>query len=358
MGETTSRLYAVLMAGGSGTRFWPASRAARPKQLIRLSGPRSLIQDTYDRIAPLVSPERILVVTGKFHARAVAQQLPELPKGNILVEPVGRNTAACAGLAALTVAERDPDALLALFPSDHVIQRAQDWRALVAAGAALAIEQDAVVTFGLEPNRPETGFGYIRVGEPLGNGPARRVAEFVEKPVLERAIEFLNSKQYLWNSGVFVAGARKLLGLIREHAPEVSASLDRIANAKKARDRVIKVVYPTIPSVSLDGGVMEKAGGLIVLPAQVGWSDVGSWSALHEVLPADDRGNVTLGQALAIDSSGCVLYSSGATITALGVKDLVVVQTPDAVLVCPKERAQEVRTIVDRLRAEKKDSLL
>lgn len=349
------------MAGGSGTRFWPASRSARPKQLIRLSGPRSLIQDTYDRIAPLVPPERILVVTGKFHAKAVGQQLPELPKQNILVEPVGRNTAACAGLAALTIVERDPDALMALFPSDHVIKRAQDWRALVSAGARLATDHDAVVTFGLEPNRPETGFGYIRVGELLGDPgapTARRVDAFVEKPVLERAIEFLASGQYLWNSGVFVAGARKLLALIRAHAPEVAAGLERIAGASKARDRVIKATYPSIPSVSLDGGVMEKAGGLIVLPAQVGWSDVGSWSALHEVLPADDRGNVTLGQAVAIDSSGCVLYSSGATITALGVNDLVVVQTPDAILVCPKDRAQEVRTIVDRLRAEKKDSLL
>ena len=355
-------LHAVLMAGGSGTRFWPASRAARPKQLIRLSGMRTLIQETYDRIRPLVDPERILVVTGKFHAKAVGQQLPELPRENLLIEPVGRNTAACAGFAALTVVERDPEALVALFPSDHVIKRAKDWADLVHQGARLAAAHDAVVTFGLEPTRPETGFGYIRVGDALDDQSAptaRRVAEFVEKPNLEKAIGFLASRQYLWNSGVFVASARKLLALIREHAPAVATGLDRIAGALPAkRARLVDRVYPEIPSVSLDGGVMEKAGNLLVIPAQVGWSDVGSWSALHEVLPADERGNVTLGSAIAVDSSGCVLYSAGATIAALGLRDLIVVQTPDAILVCPKDRAQEVRQIVDRLRSEKKDNLL
>lgn len=350
------------MAGGSGTRFWPASRAALPKQLIRLSGERTLLQDTFDRIRPAVPAERVLVVTGKAHARQVARQLPELSRENILVEPVGRNTAACAGLAAIAVAERDPAGRMALFPADHVIAPAARWRELVLAGDRLAALEDAVVTFGLTPTRPETGFGYIRVGDPLhvpGVPEAYRVAAFVEKPVLAKALEFVECRRYLWNSGVFVIGARRLLQLFDEHAPQVGSGLRRILEAgPRRRKRVLAEVYEALPAVSLDGGVMEKATGLVVLPARVGWSDVGSWSALHEVLPADDRGNVTLGDTVAVDSSGCVLYSSGATIAALGVKDLVVVQTPDAILVCPKDRAQEVRKIVDLLRQSRRDNLL
>lgn len=360
--EPSRALYAVLMAGGSGTRFWPASRASRPKQLIRLSGPRTLIQQTYDRVQPLVGPERTLVVTGRAHARAVGQQLPDLPRRNVLVEPCGRNTAACAALAAGEVLARDPDGVIVLFPADHVIIDTDRWQRLVRAGWQLASERNAVVTFGLEPNRPETGFGYIKLGKDLSEAPVfglHEVDEFVEKPVLERAKAFVASGQYLWNSGVFVLRAKRLLDLICEHVPQVGAAVGRLVKTgARGRAKLIADLYPALPAVSLDGGVMEKASGLVVLRASVGWSDVGSWSALNEVLPADERGNVMLGPALALDSSNCVLYSSGATIAALGVSDLVVVQTPDAILVCPKSRAQEVRDVVERLKQAKKDDLL
>lgn len=356
-------LYAVLMAGGSGTRFWPASRAARPKQLIAIKGARTLIQSALDRVAPLVPPERVLVVTARAHARAVARQLPEVPARNLLVEPIGRNTAPCAGLATVEALARDPDALLALFPADHVIADTATWRRLLASAWRLVSERDTVVTFGLPAAKPETGFGYIRAGAPVANPHApqlREVAGFVEKPDLTTASAYVRSGEWLWNSGVFVLRARRLRALIDEHAPDIGAGLARVEAARGAagRKRAVRDVYPDLPALSLEGAVMERAAGMVMIPAQVGWSDVGSWSALDEVLPVDDAGNVARGPVVALDASGCVLYSSGALIAALGVRDLIVVQTPDAVLVCPKDRAQDVRQVVERLRAAKKDELL
>jgi mannose-1-phosphate guanylyltransferase len=356
-------LFAILMAGGSGTRFWPASRAARPKQLVAVSGERTLLQSALDRVRPLVPPERVLVVTAKAHARAVARQLPEIPKKNLLVEPVGRNTAACAGLATCEALARDPNALLALFPADHVIADTPEWRRLLVSAARVVSERDTVVTFGLPANRPETGFGYIRAGAPVAERLApgmREVAGFVEKPDLETARRFVSSGEWLWNSGVFVVRARRLRELIDEHQPKIGAGLARIerATGAAARRRALAEVYPELPAVSLDGGVMERVPGMVLMPARVGWSDVGSWSALDEVLPVDAAGNVARGPVLALDASGCVLYSSGALIAALGVKDLIVVQTEDAVLVCPKDRAQDVRQVVDRLKQMKKERLL
>jgi mannose-1-phosphate guanylyltransferase len=361
-------LYAVLMAGGSGTRFWPASRVRRPKQLLRLAGEQTLIQDTLARIRPLVGVERVVVVTARAQARAVARQLAGLPAKNLLVEPCPRNTAACAGLAAMEVVARDPDAVLALFPADHVIAAAASWRRLVAGAARVVAATGSVVTFGIEPSRPETGFGYIRTAGaasaavPAGPGApaARPVEAFVEKPDLDRAREFVRSGRYLWNSGVFVAGARHLLDLIGRFVPEIGEGIAHLARLRGARGYATALArtFRAFPSVSLDASVMEKASGLLVMPARVGWSDVGSWSALDEVLPADRAGNVALGPSLCLDSQRCVVYSSGALVAALGVADLVVVQTPDAVLVCPKERAQDVRRVVERLRGRSRDDLL
>jgi len=359
----TPPLYVCLMAGGSGTRFWPASRSHCPKQLLRLVGEGTLIQETHRRLHSLTEPSRTLVVTARSQVRAVAQQLPELPNENLLSEPIGRNTAACAGLAATFVAGRDPDAVLALFPADHVIRDADRWRALVEQSARLVAESDRVVTFGLTPTRPETGFGYIRLGEPItfeGMDGLHEVDAFVEKPDLDRATEFVRTGRYLWNGGVFIAKARRFLGLIREHLPDLAEGLSRIGKAKDSRQfrTLVNKVYPTLPSVSLDQGVMEKTRGLIVVRADVGWSDVGSWAALSDVVRADERGNVALGPSLSIDSENCVTYSSGSLIATLGVQDLVVVQTKDAILVCPRNRTQEVRQIVDRLRLEGKTWLV
>ncbi|MBI4859340.1 MAG: mannose-1-phosphate guanylyltransferase [Candidatus Riflebacteria bacterium] len=355
-------LYAVLMAGGSGTRFWPASRERTPKQLIKLSGQRSLIQETFDRVRPLADPEHILVVTSRAHATAVARHLPELPRDNLLIEPVGRNTAACAGLAAPTIHARHPKAAIALFPADHKIVDWAGWQTLIEGAWRLIASTDAVITFGLTPTRPETGYGYIRVGAPIDHSalPGLCAADaFVEKPDLERARQFLESGRHLWNSGVFVLRVRTLMVLISEHLPELSAGLHKIAWASPgpSRQRVMRRVYPGLPSVSIDKGIMEKAA-LLVAPANVGWSDVGSWSALGDVLSPDEQGNVVVGPAMCVNSAGCIVYSSGPLVTMLEVSDLIVVQTSDAILVCPKSRAQDVRLVVDQLRAQGKTRLL
>lgn len=358
----TPPLWAVLMAGGSGTRFWPASRARRPKQLLALAGRRTLLQDTFARVKPLAPAARTLVVAHRDHARAVRAQLPELPRAHVLAEPVARNTAACAALAAFTIAERDPRALMLLLPSDHVMQDTGAWRELVRAGAEDVARTDAVLTLGLTPTRPETGFGYIRVGAPVAGAraPGLRAAKaFVEKPALARARRFLASGRYLWNSGVFLVRAGRLVELVREHLPGTAHGLEAVfARPRARRAAELARVYPGLPAVSLDHGVMEKARPLIVLPARIGWSDVGSWSGLTEVLPADREGNVALGDALHVESSGCVTYSTGGLIAAVGVKDLVIVKTGDAVLVCPRERSQDVRRIVEELRRLKRESLL
>jgi mannose-1-phosphate guanylyltransferase len=347
-------LWPVIMAGGSGTRFWPASRARWPKQLLALSGERTLLQETRARVAPLAPPERTLVVTHADHAKAVRSQLPELPRGNVLPEAVARNTAACAALAAYTVAEQDPDGLLLLLPSDHEMQDPESWRGIILKGAADAQALDTVLTLGLVPTRPEIGYGYIKTGPLVKNARTpglRKVAEFVEKPVLERAKRFVASGRYLWNSGVFLVRAGHLVELVREHLTDLARGLEGVF-AKRASRRAAELarVYPTLPAVSLDVGIMEKATGLIVAPANVGWSDVGSWSALHEVLPEDAARNIGVGEALHVDSSGCVTYSTDGLIATVGVQDLVIVKTADAVLVCPKDRAQDVRKIVEELK--------
>lgn len=352
-------LYPVIMAGGSGTRFWPLSRKARPKQFLPLTSNKPLIAETAARLTGLAKPKDVRVVCGKAHEKAVKQAL-KLPPGNVVVEPVARNTAPAIALAAAHVAAKDPAGILAVLPSDHHVADVPGFKRVLAAAAAVA-EGGHLVTIGIKPSRPETGYGYIRVGEPL-TGEARKVQAFVEKPDLETAKRYVESGEYLWNGGIFLFRADAILAAFREHMPELWKGLEKIQAAvgKRTYAGVLAKVFPKLPSTSIDYGVMEKASNIAVVPGDFGWSDVGSFAALPEVRKADEKGNIVSGKgAVVVDCEGCVvLATDDRPLAVVGMKDVVAVDAGDAVLVVPREKSQEVRKVVEALKARKWDRLL
>ena len=347
-------LHAVIMAGGSGTRFWPASRRDRPKQLLDLVSGAPLLRLTYERLVGLVPPERVWVVTNQTTAIACRKVLPEVPDGNILAEPVGRNTAACVGLAAHAVGAGDDDAVCLVLPADHLIGDEELFRSAMSAGAKAVARDGGLLTFGIQPDRPETGYGYLEIGDVgtrIGRWPIRRLEAFVEKPDLERAQEYLENGRYLWNAGIFAWRARDLLAEMERQLPDLAAGLSRIGKALSGPDAaaVLAEVYPSLLSTSVDFGIMEGAERCWVVPVDFPWSDVGSWQAVADKLPTDDQGNATRGRTAAVDAAGNVLVTTGPVVAVAGVNNLVVVATSDAVLVVPKDQAQRVKDVVDRL---------
>ncbi|MCF8034404.1 MAG: NTP transferase domain-containing protein [Desulfarculaceae bacterium] len=349
-------LYAVIMAGGSGTRFWPASRREKPKQLLCLTGQRSLLQQTVDRLAPLAPPERVLVVTGQSHAPAVAEQLPDLPKANILAEPEGRNTAAACGLAAAWVARRDPQAVCLVLPADHLITDESLFTATLERAAGLAADEPVLVTLGLSPSFPATGFGYIETGEILDPEPPSvgRVAAFHEKPDLATAQEYLLGGRHLWNSGMFAWRAGVFLEELENHLPELAQGLAGLAPALEGPglDEALAEIYPKLPAISVDHGVLERSNELRVVKADFGWSDVGSWEAMAGLWEADCDGNACRdGEVVALDAQGNLVSAGGRLTALLGVRDLVAVVTDDVLLILPRERCQEVGRLLEEIKA-------
>ena len=352
-------MYCVIMAGGSGTRFWPASRRRRPKQLLALTGSRSLLQQTVDRMDPLTPAQRVLVVTGAGHAAAVREQLPQVPAEQIIAEPVGRNTAAAAGLAAAWVARREPEAVCVVLPADHLITDQALYHQTLRRAAEVAREGDYLVTLGLTPRYAATGFGYIEAGEQVSPGPPPvfAVAAFHEKPDAATAERYLASGRHYWNSGMFVWRAEVLLAEIRRHLPELARGLEELGPALEAGGAELEAalarVYPTLPSISIDHGVMEKSDRIRVVKADFGWSDVGSWEAMAELWPADEQGNACRdGRVLAVEARDNLVSAGGRLAALLGVEGLVVVVTDDVVMVLPRRRSQDVREIIARLQAE------
>lgn len=343
-------VYVVVMAGGSGTRFWPASRMSRPKQLLPLGGgPESLLAATVTRVRELVRPERTLIVTAKVLADATRKELPEIPAENLLFEPAPRNTAPCIGWATRTILARDPDSLVAVLPSDQHVADPAGLRATMKAALEVAKVRD-LATIGIKPTRPDTGFGYIELGPAIGNG-AHDVSRFVEKPDLPRAKEYVASGNYLWNSGMFFFRAKKMDEAIRTHLPELARGLDEMGDVEK--------VFPTLPSISIDYGVVERVprGGVGVVPGDFGWSDVGSWESAWELANKDEHGNALPAGSVAVDASNN-LAQSKKLVALVGVNDLVVVETNDAILVLPRARAQDVRAVVDALKSRNRSDLL
>jgi mannose-1-phosphate guanylyltransferase len=356
-------LHIVIMAGGSGTRFWPASRGRRPKQFLQLATDHSLLRETYERITPLAPPERVWVVTAESTAELSRDVLPELPPGNVLGEPMGRDTAACVGFAAEAALSRDPGAVCIVLPADHVISDGAALCSALAAGARHVETVGGLLTFGIRPTAPETGFGYLLLGgrEGESNGhPVHALDRFVEKPDAATAAEYLAHGGYLWNSGMFAWRAADLLGEMERQLPRLRAGLAEIATAlgTEAEAEVVAARYPELQRISIDYGVMEGAGQGWILPVDFPWSDVGSWPALREVKEADADGNVVRGRVAAVDSRQSILVSEGPVIGVAGVEGLVVVATEDAVLVVPADRAQEVKTIVGKLKDAGWDDVL
>ncbi len=350
-------MYSIVMAGGSGTRFWPVSRKARPKQLLSLTGRRSLLQQTVARMGPLTGPERVLVVTGAAHAGQVQAQLPQLPPVQLLAEPMGRNTAAAAGLAAAFVARRDPEAVCLVLPADHLITNEPLFISTLERAARAARENDVLVTLGLTPAYAATGFGYIEAAEAVDQRPPalHRVEAFHEKPDVDTAERYLASGRHLWNSGMFAWRAEVLLAEIRRHLPTLADGLEELAPHLGGPDQAaaLERVYPGLPAISVDHGVLEKSDRLRVVRADFGWSDVGSWEAMGSLWDADKHGNVCQdGQLLAIEAGGNVVSAGGRLAALLGVEGLVAVVTDDVLLILPKERSQDVRKIIDRLQAQ------
>jgi mannose-1-phosphate guanylyltransferase len=350
------RVHAVILAGGSGTRFWPASRRDRPKQLLPLAGRpgEPLIAATVRRLSPLVEPANVWIATSAALREATGSALPAVPRGQLLAEPLARNTAAPIGWAAATIARSDPDAILVVLPADHYIADEPGFRAALAL-AIRAAEDGWIATIGITPTRPETGYGYIEVGAPLFEGVSQ-VARFVEKPDRQRARAFVEGGKHLWNGGMFVFRARVMKDAIARHLPAVAAGLDRIDAAAAAGDeeRALAEVFPSLPSISIDHGVMEKADRIAVVPGSFGWNDIGSWEVAWELAERDAAGNALPAGSVAVDAKGVLvkdLTTSGVRkrYAIVGVHDLVVVETDDAVLVIPRERAQEVRAVVDEL---------
>jgi mannose-1-phosphate guanylyltransferase len=364
-------LYVVVPAGGSGTRLWPLSRAGNPKFLHPLTGTAStLLQATVERVAPLAPAERIYLVTGVAHAAGVARQLPSVPAENILVEPSPRDSCAAIGLAAAVIARRDPTAVMGSFAADHLVHDGARFVEVLREAVAGA-EQGFLMTVGITPTHPETGYGYLQCGAAVSDR-VRRVEEFKEKPSYQVARSYVDSGRYLWNASMFVWRVDVFLSELARQQPELHAGLTRIAAAwlTPQRDQVLGEVWPTLPKISVDYAVMEgaaTAGLVATVPGDFGWNDVGDFDTLGQVLPGDEFGNVVVdpGEAaekpdvILIDSTGVVVVPhSGRLIAALGLSEMIVVDTPDAVLVCPRDRAQDVKSVVDRLKERGEQSLV
>lgn len=346
-----TRAFTIVMAGGSGTRFWPLSRAHRPKQLLPLAGgTEPLLASTVRRATRVSAPEDVLVVTSERLSAATRAVLPGLPAENVLAEPIGRNTAPCIGWAASRIARVDPDAVCAVLPADHHIADEDEYARVLSVALEAAAHGD-IVTVGIRPSRPETGYGYIEMGEPLGP-EAHRARRFVEKPNRQRAEQFLAAGTFLWNSGMFFFRARTMLDAIRAHLPGLGATLDRLLAASPGDEaRIIREAYPTLPDVSIDHGVMEKVRDVTVVPADFGWSDLGGFASAWELAERDARDNSAPEGAVLVDAEGCFARApEGKLVALVGVRDLVVIDTEDALLVVPRDRAQDVKKVVDALR--------
>ncbi len=355
------------MAGGSGTRFWPASRATLPKQLLPIGG-TPLVVATVERLEGMLPAESIWLVTRRDQAEATRALLPQIPPAQILEEPCGRNTAACVGLAATAIVARDPDAVLACLPADHLVSPNEEFQRALQGGAEAAAKPGAFVTFGVPPTHPATGYGYIRRADPCGefaDVSAWEVDSFTEKPDQETAASFLQEGIYFWNAGIFVWRADTILAALAEHLPEIASGLLQLQGEPGSSEwnTVLDKIYPDFPSVPVDTGVMEKVAGVLVLETPFAWSDVGTWAALYEALSEDGQENLALlpgaGQLFSEDAKGVLAWADAETsIAVLGLDNVMVVRTGDAILVCARDRAEDVKALVERLRVEGREDLL
>jgi len=346
--------YAVIMAGGTGTRFWPASRLDQPKQLLCLTDDHTLLEATIERLAALIPLERVMIVTGDKIAEEIARVIPALPADNLISEPLRRNTGPCLILSAKILIDRDPDAILVALPADQVIKKVDLFQRILREAMALAAQEEVLITLGIQPTYPETGYGYIEIGKSAGRRnrlPYHQVAAFHEKPNAQTAEEFFQSGGFLWNAGIFVFRASVLLETARRLMPETVQALERVDGRfdRQSIKRAIDQSYPGLAAVSIDKGVMEHTDNLLVFPADIGWSDVGSWTSLSDLFQPDEHGNVARGDNLLLDSKNNIVYAREGIVVSLGVDQLIIVHTPEATLVARRDDAQAIKKIYDEL---------
>ena len=350
-----TQMYALIMAGGTGSRLWPRSRLLLPKQFLDITGDLTMLQLAQRRLEPMIPLKKTLIATNQNYVDIVNRQLPDLPIENILGEPVGRGTAAAIGLAAIHIRARDPEGVMAVLTADHLIKQPQIFRQVLEAAAHIAHEE-WLVTLGIQPGYPETGYGYIERGEFLGmvgDFEGYEVARFVEKPDLARARTYLENGSYAWNSGMFIWEVSRILEEMSRHMPELYAGLSQIEASFETPEaqEVLERVFPTLPNETIDYGIMEKADKVAMLPVEIGWNDVGSWSAVYDVLPRDQADNVVVGRHLTPDTTGSLIYSPTRLVATVGLEDIVVVDTEDVLLICPRNRSQDVKKLVNILKS-------
>jgi mannose-1-phosphate guanylyltransferase len=353
------------MAGGKGARFWPRSREKNPKHLLDIISKKTIIQETVERIKPLIPPENVLVVTGKKHAGALIKQLPEIPLQNIIIEPEGKNTAACIGLAALHIRKMVSDDIMVVLPSDHAIADSQRFIDIIKAAEKTAYEENGLVTIGIKPSSVQTGFGYIELSnsfKKIKTDEVFRVKSIREKPDFQKAKEFIDNGNFYWNSGMFIWKVSVILKEISRWLPDLYTGLMKIDKVLGSHEETIIVprVYKKLASISIDYGIMEKADNIFMLQGDFGWNDVGSWDALWEISPKDSKGNAALNDSRTIfeDAEGSLVYSPRKLTALIGIKDLIIVETKDVLLICKKGRSQDVKKIVEKLDADKQKKFL
>jgi mannose-1-phosphate guanylyltransferase len=356
-----SKVHVVIMAGGVGTRFWPRSREKSPKQLLEIVGKGTMIQNSVKRLEGLVNTADIFVVTNRLQKSLIAKQLPSVPEENILVEPVGRNTAPCIGLAALHIRKRDPSGVMIVLPADHIILDTIEFQRILGLAVEAARESGGLFTIGIHATHPETGYGYIQMYS--DDGPNNqmtsrgifRVKTFAEKPNIQTAERFLASGDFLWNSGMFVWSAEAILREIDRCLPDLATELARIdaTIGTPSYQQMLEMVYGIIRGISIDYGVMEKARDVYVIPGSFGWSDIGSWDEVYRISGKDDNGNSITGKVIQIGTKDSLIYSPNKVVATIGVHDLIIINTEDALLICKRGASQEVKEIADFLRRKK-----
>ena len=342
---------ALIMAGGEGTRFWPLSRKDNPKQFLKLNDDqKTMLQETVERIKALVPIEQVFIATNEAYQEAIKKQLDGIPSENIIVEPMKRNTAACIGLSSVVIENKYPGSTMIVLPADHLIKDENKFVDILSKAVMTAATGKNLVTLGIKPTHPETGYGYIHYGDHLHTIDGEQVFEvqnFTEKPDLDTAKNFLKDGNYLWNSGMFIWQLDSILYNIEKHLPKMYGSLLKIKNAlgTDLEKKVIEDEFKQMESVSIDYGIMEKADDIFVIPGSFGWDDLGSWPALERVKKVDDDGNVVVGKHYGIDTTNSIIHSPNKVVTTIGLNDVVIVDTEDAILICDKKRAQEVKEI-------------
>lgn len=345
------KLYGVIMAGGGGTRFWPLSRQKKPKQLLNISGNGLMINETIDRIVGIIGKENIFIVTHVSQADKMKACVGErIAEDHILMEPLSRNTAACIGYAAEVITERYGDGVMCIFPSDHFIKNLEEFTKVLRKAIEVAYEQDKLVTIGIRPTYPSTGYGYIHYTE--GTDQAfYEVDQFIEKPNLETAKEYLERSGYAWNSGMFLWKASTILDNMKRFLPKLYHSLEELKECLGDEQELLRI-YSGMPGISIDYGILERSDDVVVIPGDFGWSDVGSWDNLGAIYDEDDAGNIIRGEQINIETKNCICYSDNRLIATIGIEDIIVAETEDAVLVCRKDQAQKVKEVVELLKTK------